>query len=348
MMSRRALGYLAGALVVLVGLSLLTSKKRYATAKEGGFASVFDAKLDTAQIQSIKAWLGDQPDSSVVLERAGEGWTIPTRYGWPAKSELVKQLMDDLAGMKGELRSSDPKVLADYQIDDEKGLHVVGTSSAGQELFHLVSGKSSPQGGSFVRREGSNDVFVTRAGLRSSFGVWGDTPRVPDPKRWIDLAVHKAERNDVDKMILTSGGQALTLEKVFAPAPPAAPDTAAADSAATPAAPSIDRTNWTWKKDAKGELDKNRVDAILGTLCSLYAAEVADPAKEADHGFGPGARVAELVFTGGKTTRIEFGRDTDDGKRVFIRIDGGRPAEIYKSSVDRIFQARKELSPQKA
>jgi hypothetical protein len=347
MMNRRVLGYLFGALLVLVGLSLLTSKKRYATAKEGGFAAVLDSKIDTTQIQSIKAWLGDKPDSSVTLERAGDGWMLPSRWNWPAKPELVKQLLDDLSGMKGELRSSSADVLDDYQIDDEKGLHVVGATSGGQELFHLVSGKSAPQGGSFVRREGSTDVYLTRAGLRTSFGVWGDTPRVPDPKRWMNLEVHKAERNDVDKIVITSKGQTLVLEKEHPPAPPAPADTSAA-GAAVAAAPGVDRSIWTWKSDAKGELDKNKVDGILGTLCSLYAAEIADPAKEAEYGFGPDAQVAELVFADGKTTRIEFGRDTDDGKRVFFRIAGGMPAEIYKSSVDRIFQARKELSPTKA
>jgi hypothetical protein len=188
-------------------------------------------------------------------------------------------------------------------------------------------------------------VYVTRAGLRTSFGVWGDTPRVPDPKRWIDLEIYKAERNDVDKLALTFGGSTLTFEKEFAPpvAPPASSDT----SAAAPA-PTVDRTNWTWKKDAKGELDKNKVDGILGTLCSLYAAEVADPANVAEFGLGAEARVAEITFADGKTTRIEFGKETADAKRVYVRVGDGMPAEIFKSSVDRIFQARKELSPPKA
>ncbi len=256
--------------------------------------------------------------------------------------------MDDIAALKGELRSSNADVLADYQIDEAQGLHISAASSGGQELFHLVSGKGSPAGGSFVRREGSNDVYVTRAGLRSSFGVWGDTPRVPDPKRWIDLEVNKTERNDVDKVVLTSKNETIVLEKEMAMAPPAPPDTsAAADSVAAPA-PGLDRTNWSWKKDAKGEIDKNKADAVLGTLCSLYAAEIADPAMEAEYGFGPEAKVAELVLASGDTKRIEFGKETPDGKRVYFRIAGGKPAEIHKSSVDRIFQPRKELSPPKA
>jgi len=264
----------------------------------------------------------------------------------------VKQLLDDLAGLKGELRSSDEKVLPDYEIDETKGLHVVAATTGGTELFHFVAGKQAPAGGAFVRKEGSNDVFVTRASLRSSFGVWGDPPRVPDPKRWINLEIQRVERDDVDRVVLTADGVTTTFEKEFAmtAAVPALADTAAgADSAAaaTPAVPTIDRTNWTWKKDARGEFDKGKVDGILGTLCSLYAAEIADPAQLDQYGFGESAKVAELVLQDGTTRRVEFGRDTPDAKRVYFRAGDGMPAEIYKTSVDRIFVARKELSPEK-
>lgn len=354
MIPRRTLGLMAGALVVLVGLSVFTSKQRYSTVKGGGIASLSETKIDPAQIQSIKAWLGDQPDSSVVLERAGDGWQVASRWGWAAKSDLVQQLLDDLAGLKGEKRSSDEKVLADYQIDDAKGLHVVGTSSGGTEMFHFVAGKTAAAGGSFVRRAGSNDVVLTRSSLRSTFGAWGDAPKVPDPKRWIDLQIHKAERNDVDKITLTSGKDVIVLEKEFTMtmAPPPAPiDTSAAGAdsgkAAEAPVPTIDRTNWTWKKDAKGEFDKNKGDGILGTLCSLYAAEVSDPGNLATYGLGEGAKVAEVTTAEGKTTRIEFGMKTPDDKKVYVRVGEGLPAEIYTSSVDRIFPARKELSPDK-
>jgi len=354
MMNRRFLMILAGALVLLIGLSLLTSKARYSTTRGGGFESVLESKPDTGKIQSIKAWIGEKPDSSVVLERAGDGWTIPSRYGWKAKNDLVQQLLDELADMKGEIRSSKAEVLPDYQIDDQNGLHVVAASTGGAELFHIVAGKSAAQGGSFVRREGSNNVFMTHSSLRSTFGVWGDTPRPPDAKRWINLEVLKAERNDVDRIALHSKGEEIVLQKEFAspapkpPAPdqaPAATDSAAAAAAAAP--PSIDRSNWTWKKDARGEIDKGKADSVLGTLCSLYAAEVVDPAKTDEYGFGPEAKVAELTFADGHTTRIEFGKEIEDGKKVIFRVDGGMPAQIYKSSVDRVFQSRKELSPQK-
>jgi hypothetical protein len=348
MMNRRNLLILGGALVALIGISLLTSKARYSTARGGGFADVLETKPDTGQIQTIKAWIGDKPDSSVVLERSGEGWTIPSRYGWKAKNDLVQQLLDELAGLKGEIRSSKAEVLPDYQIDDQNGLHVVAASTGGAELFHLVAGKSAAQGGSFVRREGSNDVFMTSSSLRSTFGVWGDEPRPPDAKRWINLEVHKAERNDVDRIVLRSKGEEIVLQKEFAaPVIPPPAEQAPGDTSAAPPPPSIDRSNWTWKKDSRGEIDKGKADSVLGTLCSLYAAEVADPAKLEEYGFGPQSRVAEVTFVDGRTTKIEFGKEIEDGKKVIFRVDGGMPAEIYKSSVDRIFQSRKELSPQK-
>lgn len=349
MIERKTLGLLGGALVALIAVSFLTSKQKYNTTKGGGFASILDAGFDAGQVQSFKAWIGSKPDSAVVLERSGEGWTVPSRFAWSAKTDLVQQMIDDLTGMKGELRSSNAEVLKDYQLDDDGGLHVVASTSGGTEMFHLVAGKNAPAGGSFVRRAGSNDVYVTRASLRSSFGVWGEPPRVPDPKRWINLEILKVERNDVDRVTLVSKEGTFTFEKEFAmttPAPVAATDSTGAAPAATPS-PTIDRTNWTWKPDARGELDKGKVDALLGTLCSLYAAEVVDPTFLDQYGFGPEARVAELVMNGGTTTRIEFGKATTDEKKVYVRVGEGMPAEIYTSTVDRIFQKRSELSPAK-
>ena len=103
----------------------------------------------------------------------------------------METLLDDLSGLKGEKRSSSAEVLADYQIDEENGVHVVGAGTGGSELFHLVVGKTATRGGSFVRRHDSNDVFLAGASLRSSFGVWGDEPKPPEPKRWLELRVHR-------------------------------------------------------------------------------------------------------------------------------------------------------------
>ncbi len=344
MMKPRTLAILGGVLVLLAVLSWTTSRTKYSTAAGGGFDAVLGESVDPGSIEKLRAWIGASPDSLVELARAGDGWEGASRWGWPAKTDQVQKLLDDLEGLKGEKRASSKDVFDDFRIDDEGGLHVVGLGAGGTELFHLVVGKSADRGGEFVRAHASEDVYLTPARLASSFGIWGDEPKAPEAKRWIDLQVHKADRNDVDRLVLRRESQEVVLEKVFEEIEVAA----TADDTTATQEPQIttDRTKWTWKPDGAGEFDKNTVDGILGTLCSIYASDVADPAQLADYGLGDDARVAVLTFQDGTVRSIAFGAvSTADEGRVYLRVDDGDPAEIFKNTADRFFKDRSDLSP---
>jgi hypothetical protein len=353
MMKGRTLGILVAILVVLGLLSWATKRSRYATVKDGGYEQVLTASLDRAAVQKIRAWVGTSPDDVLELERSGDGWVVASRWGWPAKQSEVDRVLDDLTELKGEKRASSEDVLADFQIDEEGGLHVQAQASGGTDLCHVVVGKAASRGGGFVRREGSNDVYLTQAGLRSRFGLWGDEPKAPEAKRWIDLKVFQKDRNEVDRLVLADGAKSVTLEKEIAMTEPTPqPEADSSDSttveATTEAAPETspqpDRTKWTWKPDASGPIDSDKADSILGLICSLYAQEVADPSKIDEYGLDDPSRTVTLTMADGNTETIAFGGLTEDEKRVYFRVGtDGKPAEINKSMVDRIFQDRSEL-----
>ncbi len=242
-------------------------------------------------------------------------------------------MLDNLDGLNGELRSKSAEVHGDYEIEDESVLHVVTTGDGGTELFHLLVGKASTRGNCFVRLEGRDDVHLVTGSLRSSFGVRDTDPTPPEGKRWIDLSIYQAERSDVDRIVLQGSDGELILEKEFA-----TPDAEGGE---------IDRSQWTWKADAAGEFDKNKADGVVGALCNLYANDVVEPGDLDQYGLGEDARSAELTFADGTATTVYFGRATgEDDKFVYFRVgEEGDPAEIYASTVDRIFVARSELQP---
>ena len=97
MISRKTLGILAGILVVLGLLSTLTGRSRYSTAEGGGFVPILE-NIDPASVQTITAWLGSKPDESVELSRAGDGWSVTSRWGWTAKEDLVQRLVHGVTG----------------------------------------------------------------------------------------------------------------------------------------------------------------------------------------------------------------------------------------------------------
>jgi hypothetical protein len=349
MMSRRSLIGLGAVLIVLAAASWVTSRQRYGATKGTGFEDLLDKPVDPAAVQTIRAWVGSIPDSTVELSRSGDGWVVSSQWGWKAKKETIDRLLDDLKQLRGELRSSSADVLPDYQIDDQKGMHLVGVGTGGSELFHVIVGETALRGGSFVRRTGSNDVYLCGASLRSSFGLWGEDVKAPDAKRWIELRVNQTERQDVDRIVLRDGSSEVVLEKVFAAAPPAPPDTskAAADTTKPAAAePAVDRANWTWKPDKVGPIDKGKADGILGTLCNLYATDVVDPKDAASYGLADAKRVAELVLKDGTKITIRFGNASKEDKKVYLQVgETGLPAKIYESTVDRVFTKRSELKP---
>jgi hypothetical protein len=339
MMTRKTIGLLTGALVVLAAASILTSRQRYGAAEGGGFEELLGGTVDAGSVQTLRAWVGAIPDSTVELARQGDGWVVTSRWGWKAKKDLVDRLLEDLNGLRGELRSSSADVLADYQIDEQDGMHLVGAGAGGTELFHVVVGKTALRGGSFVRRDGSNDVYLCAASLRSSFGLWGDERKAPDAKRWIELRIVQADRADVDRVVIRDGKTEIVLEKEF---PTSLPDTSG-----TAGPPKPDRSNWTWKPDAAGEFDKTKADGLLGTLCNLYATDVAEPKDAAEYGLADGARSAQLVLSGGETILVRFGSTIEAEKKAYVRVgDDGLPGKIYQSTVDRVFPKRGELKPQ--
>lgn len=341
MMNRKLLVGLVVALAVLAGLSWFTKRERYSTTEGGGFEELLEKPVDAGQVATIRAWLGSAPDSTVELTRAGDGWVVSSAYGWPAKPDLVTRLLEDLSGLKGERRSSSADVLADYQIDDGNGVHVVGLGTGGTELFHIVVGKTASRGGSFVRKNGSDDVLLTGASLRSSFGVWGDEPKPPEAKRWLELRVHQAERQEIDRITLHGGDGTIELVKEFAAA---APDTAAEGDSAAPA---VDRTQWTWKDGSGNEVDKGKADGILGTICNLYASDAVSPADPDDvYGLAQPKRSVEVSFHDGRTETLYFGNNGPEDKKTYAKVgEDGLPALIYKATVDRLFPERSTLKP---
>lgn len=330
MLNRKTILALAAVLIVLVGLNWATSR-RYEATTGGGVEELLASPIDTGAVQTIRAWLASAPEEVVELARRGDEWVVASQWGWAAKQPQIDRLLEDFGNLRGELRSSKEELLPDFQAGDEKGLHLVGLGSGGSELFHLVVGKTALRGGTFVRQASSNDVFLTPSALRSSFGVFGDEPEPPSSARWVELRVHQADRNDVDRVELTDGGTTTVLEKVFA----AAPDDTTA----------VDRNAYTWKPDGRGEFDKAKTDGVLSTLTNLYASDALDPATLGDSGLDAPARTATLYFADGTVTTMNFGAVREEDSKVYFQLADALPGLIHKATVDRIFQDRAELSP---
>jgi hypothetical protein len=349
MESRRTLAVLGAVLVALGALYFVTSHKREHLATNGGFVKLVDGKMSTDDIFGIEAWKGTAKDKGVAMAKRGDAWVVTSRYDAPANLNKIRSLLSNLEGLEGEVRSDSPAVLADYGLADSTGIHLVLKKESGEERLHLLLGKHSGSG-AFVRTEGSNKAVLASTNLLGDFGIWGDSPSDPDPKQWLDLEVYKVNRDDVHTITTTAGKTTIEMTKEFSkpPTPPPAPATkdSTAVAATTPPAPTT--YEWRVEKPSNFLALKTRGDAILSSLSSIRARDLADPQLTPEQtGLTTNADRVLVTVASGSTDTLLFGNKVPgDETQLYFKVAGKDRTWILPSYITQnIFKKTDELKP---
>ncbi len=168
--------------------------------------------------------------NSVVIEKKGGVWVVPTREDFPAKGDAVNTLTDNVANLKvlsvnqvdsgdyGRIQVKDPEKGVD---EKEAGKAVVLKNTSGGEMATFILGKSGGKkeddGGMFgmsmggsgpkpqwVRLKGASDIYEVKEGFITINA---------DPKTWLDtenfLKIEKI------KSVAVTGPDASQTYKVF-------------------------------------------------------------------------------------------------------------------------------------
>lgn len=326
-MKTRPLFILAALLVVLVALRFWQRSSHDTRLAETGFEQLFPA-LSPDEIGGLT--VAGPGGGEVVLARDGADWKVETSYGHPADASKLERLLGELSGLQGEYRSDREAVLADYALDDARAIHLRVRDLAGAELGHLLLGdRMTGSAGFFARRAGEEKAYAARGNLLGSLGVWGENREIK-AKTFLDLKAFEVDRAQVDAIRIVDGARSLELKKTFAPPP--------ADTVA------VDRSQYGWSAGGR-ELDKAKVDGVLGALASIFARDLLDPAAEL--GFAAAGRRAELVLVDGDVRAVAFGETVNEPEAgVAMRVVGEDAAYlVYDRLPDRIFKTRDELLP---
>lgn len=103
---------------------------------------------------------------AATLEKEGTQWVVSADgKKFPADEGAVSALTRTLAQLKApDFVSDRPEKLAEFELDDAKGVKVTAATAQGA-VRELVVGKASKSGGNYLRAAASSDVFVSRDGL---------------------------------------------------------------------------------------------------------------------------------------------------------------------------------------
>jgi hypothetical protein len=365
MLKNRSLIILAAILVVLAVISFMQRSSHRDATSHSDTSPVLSGGFDQDKLQKIEVGYGPQKEA-VVLERLPDGWVVRTAYSHPASQQRIDNLLTNLQDLGGEFRSDAADVLPDYGFTDSTTVTITGYGAeATAPLFSLEIGKK-PQGsvGNFVKLPGNSAVYLTRKGILSSLGIYGE-PETPKSKHFLELTAQQLERLDVDAITIHDGDSVIAMDKEFAMIEPepvktdtAGVDTTAAGIAAADslaAQPQIDRNTYEWRITAPVNklAMKTKGDQVLSGVATVRAVDIDDPGVDpAEYGLDNPQRWVEIKLQDGSTVTLQFGneRPESEGQQagIYLRI-GGKDSVwvVSKYQMDNIFKKLEDLLPEK-
>ena len=152
------------------------------------------------------------PDGSLDLTKAGEGWAVASKDGYPAEFETVKQLLVGLAELAPrEQKTADPARYARLGLGDPgEGSDSLGVSLSaadGSVVAGFVLGLEVNSGSTAQR-------YVRTVGEAQSWLAEGRIDAPTDAMRWVDTSVTQIARDRVTRVTITHpDGEVVSLAK---------------------------------------------------------------------------------------------------------------------------------------
>jgi len=129
--------------------------------------------LQSDKINLIKIYTGKMGEEhSIVLKKRPGDWIVASLADYKANGRVIEAMVEHLALLEGELRSSSDEILSDYYIADQEGLHV-RLYQDGDEHHYVIGMKNADFEGGFIRLAGSPDAYYVRIDLLGGFGLIG-------------------------------------------------------------------------------------------------------------------------------------------------------------------------------
>jgi hypothetical protein len=359
MKKNNALAVVGAVFLVLVGLWFATRD----SAPKVGVKELRVAKIDKDSVTKIEVTIPGkeskkddkapddgpvettrEPPKKVVLEKDGAGFVVydadKSEKKFAVDDVLLKPLLEAVGEFAtGDLVANKADKLAGFEIDDEKGLRVAVTTTKGKEL-ELIFGRAAKGGGTTVRAQGSNDVFVGkgRLGTLAKKEVSGWRKKTLLDKKVDDFTSVTVARADGATLVVT----AETKEEEVPVEMQGDAGTATEKKKTT-----------AWKLTAPSalppdfKLDESAVSRLPSSLVSLRAADFADDVTDDTAGFVAAHTTVTGKTTDGKDVVVHLGKK-DEKSRVYLKIDGDKQvylvADYTAKGLDRGIDDLRDLS----
>jgi hypothetical protein len=304
-----------GAFTVLLVLVLATREPRVSV----GVHKLELPTLDKAQVTALEL----TGARNATLRKEGEGWTVvdPGKpdVKYPADENLVTSVVEALGEVKNpDFLTDRADRQAAYELDDAKGLKLKVVQAHGPAV-ELVLGKSSKNGGVYLRKADSRDIFAVQGRL--------DWTVRKDVKDWRKRQMLALKVEELSQLVLRSKeGESVTLK-----------------AGANPGEWSLGEGTQT---PAGFRFNPQAAQQLAQQLSNLYAQDFLEGEAAADSatGLAEAHDSVEAQLKDGKKVVVHLGRQPeakDGSATVPARVEGD--AQVYQLSQYVASQLRKRL-----
>jgi hypothetical protein len=162
-------------------------------------------ELKKAEITSIRIQKKDSAD--IAITKKDNSWTVPSLWNAPADEKKVTKFMETLSALRGEERANSAEVLPDFGIRDEEAIHLVLFDDSGEKTHLLAGTKNAGWGNLFLRKNGSNKVYIVAVELSALIGVPMNSPEAKlDANQWANRDLFSLDPAQVQKAEIMEGG----------------------------------------------------------------------------------------------------------------------------------------------
>ncbi len=245
-----------------------------------------------------------------LLQKDGDRWTVadpaePAKL-YAVEDAAMKTALEAFGDLTtGDFVSERKEKQAELEIDDAAGLRVQARTAKGDAL-DLVFGKSAKGGGHYVRKAGSDEIYVMKGRLGGALRK--------DVAGWRKRALVDTKADELAEVSVqppAGAPYAVVAER-------AAAEAAGPDGGPAPPPKAVWKLAPGTTLPAGFRLDQEALGRIAQSFATLRAADFAT--SEEGSGFDQPHTVVSATTTQGKKIVLHLGKE-DDKKRVFAKAD---------------------------
>ena len=305
-----------GVLVIIYLVQSLTTSKK--TVSES-LTTVYP-DFNQSSVSYIKAFKQEYPDSGLYFAKKDGQWVITSYFNAPARQTEVDKLLDDVKKLQGEIRSTNEGLFSDYDISDDQALHLEFLGPDSSVLANILVGKGVPEASSssFLRKAGSDTVYMADQNFLSRFAVWNADPaKKLTEKRWAELKMADFDKAKVNQIALKDNKKEYAFEKQE--------EMVKGDDDTT----QTTKTVWKQTKPSKNPLDEKKIEDILTRISNLRGSDIVSTTVDKEHGLLSPKYSASVVDSDGQAFTYYFGAQADTSGNNYYAMIEGKPF-VYK------------------